>query len=90
MRIRVCFPAHCLFAQQVRHPLLVELQNDERIGARQSLASTLSALAVAATSYCHPGRHAKVVTPYLLTPLFKPARWGKPNFTILSADCRNR
>ena len=31
--------------------------------ARQSLASTLSACRVAASSYCHPGRHANVVQP---------------------------
>ena len=50
---------------QMRHPLLVEgLPNC----ARQSLASTISAPHVAATSYCHPGRHANVVTPCLLTP----------------------
>ena len=35
---------------------------------RQSLASTLLALAVTATLYCHPGRHASVVTPCLFTP----------------------
>ena len=34
---------------------------------RQSLASTVSALAVAATSYYHPSCHANVVTPCLLT-----------------------
>ena len=33
---------------------------------RQSLASTVSALAVAATSYCHAGRHANVVIVRLL------------------------
>ena len=36
--------------------------------ARQSLASTLSAPRVAATSYCDPSRHANVVTPCLRTP----------------------
>ena len=36
--------------------------------ARQSLASTLSALAVAAALYCHPRRHTNVVTPSLLNP----------------------
>ena len=35
---------------------------------RQSLASTLSAPRVAATSYCDPGRHANVVTPCLNVP----------------------
>ena len=50
---------------QMRHPLLVEGRPN---CARQSLASALSAPRVAATSYCHPGRHANVITPCLLTP----------------------
>ena len=45
---------------QMRYPRLVEGQPH---GARQSLASALSAIAVAATSYYHPGRHANAVTP---------------------------
>ena len=49
----------------MRHPLLVEGRPN---CARQSLASTLSAPRVAATSYCDPGRHANVITPCLLTP----------------------
>ena len=36
--------------------------------ARQALASTLPALAVTATSYCHPGGHANVVIACLLLP----------------------
>ena len=50
---------------QMRHPLLVEGRPN---CARQSLASTLSAPRVAATSHCDPGRHANVITPRLLTP----------------------
>ena len=50
---------------QMRHPLLVEGRPD---CARQSLASTLLAPRVAATSYCDPSRHANVITPCLLTP----------------------
>ena len=38
---------------QMRHPLLVEGRPN---CVRQLLASTLSALAVTATSYCHSGR----------------------------------
>ena len=52
----------------MRHPLLVEGRPN---CARQSLAtvaSTLSAPRVAATSCCDPGRHANVITPCLLTP----------------------
>ena len=45
---------------QMRDPLLVEARPN---CAGQLLASTLSVLAVAATSYCHAGRHANVVTP---------------------------
>ena len=55
---------------QTRHPLLVEGRPN---CARQSLASALSAPRVAATSYCDPGRHADVVTPCLLTPVFERA-----------------
>ena len=51
---------------QTQHPVLGEGRPN---CARQSLASTLSVLAVAATSCCHPGRHANVVTLCLLTPL---------------------
>ena len=50
---------------QMRHPLLVEGRPK---CARQSLASTLSAPRVAATSYCDPGRHANVITPVCLPP----------------------
>ena len=70
----------------MRHPLLVEGRPN---CARQSLASALSAPRVAATSYCHPGRHANVITPCLLTPcliitgslatlenLFPPKKFG--------------
>ena len=39
-------------------PLLVKARPN---CARQSLARTVSALAVAATSYCHPGRNTNVV-----------------------------
>ena len=71
--IRICLPVHCFSAPsdgnstvtQMRHPLLVEGQPN---CARQSLASTLPAPCVAATSYCDPGRHAHVITPCLLTP----------------------
>ena len=42
----------------MQHPLLVEGRPN----------SMLSALAVAATSLCHPGRHTNVGTPCLLTP----------------------
>ena len=49
----------------MRHPLLVE-ERPHR--ARQSLASTLSAPRVAATSCCDPGRHANVIAPCMLTP----------------------
>ena len=72
--IRVGLAVRCLSAppdwqpychtNQMRHPSpwpLVE-------GRPNSLASTLSALAVAATSYCHPGHPANVVTPCLLSP----------------------
>ena len=50
---------------QMRHPLLVEGRPS---CAGQSLASTVSAPRVAATSYCDPGRHTNVITPCLLTP----------------------
>ena len=36
--------------------------------SQQSLAGTVSALVVATTSYCHPDRHANVITPCLPTP----------------------
>ena len=49
----------------MRHPLLVEGRPN---CGRQSLASTLLAPRVAATSYSDPGRHANVITPCLLTP----------------------
>ena len=68
--IRICLPVHCLSARtgnrtvtQMRHPFLVEGRPNR---ARQSLASTLSAPRVKVISYCHPGRHANVVTPCLL------------------------
>ena len=50
---------------QMRRLILVEGRPN---CTRQSLASTVSAPRVAATSYCDPGRHANVVTPCLLTP----------------------
>ena len=50
---------------QMRHPLLVEGRPN---CARQSLASTLSAPHVAATSYSDPRHHANAVTPCLLAP----------------------
>ena len=53
---------------QMRHPLLVEGRPNY---ARQSLASTLSAPRVAATSYCHAGRHANVLYPLFAYPLCK-------------------
>ena len=56
---------------QMRHPLLVEGRPNS---ARQSLASTVSAPRVAATSYCSHGRHANVITLCLLTPPFKRAQ----------------
>ena len=60
---------------QMRHPLLVEGRPN---CARQPLASTLSAPRVAATSYCHPGHHANVVTPCLLTPCLNlPKQWSR-------------
>ena len=59
----------------MRHPRLVERRPN---CVRQSLASTPSAPRVAATSYCHPGRHANVITPCLLTPcLNAPKSWAK-------------
>ena len=61
----------------MRHPLLVEGRPK---CARQSLASTLSAPRIAATSYCDPGRHANVITSCLLTPClhvqFFLDKWG--------------
>ena len=50
-------PANVL--SQMQHPLLAEERPNR---ARQSLATTLSAPLAAATSYCHPGRHANAVT----------------------------
>ena len=69
-------------ATQMGHPLFVEGRPN---CARQSLASTLSAPGFAATLYCDPGRHAKVVIPCLLTPCFNVPnmcnrmlfRWGQ-------------
>ena len=46
-------------------PLLVKAEPN---CVRQSLASTVSARVVAATSCCHPARHVNVVTHRLLTP----------------------
>ena len=45
---------------QMRHPLLVQGQPN---CVQQSLASALSALRIAATSYCDPGRHAMLYIP---------------------------
>ena len=61
---------------QVRHPLLVEGRPN---CARQSLASALSAPRVAATSYCHPGRHANVIIPCLLTPCLNVPKQRPPD-----------
>ena len=61
----------------MQHPFLVE---GRPICARQSLASPLSAPCVAATSYCHPGRHAHVVTACLLTPLLNVPKKGFIHF----------
>ena len=52
-------------------PFLVEARPN---CARQSLASTVSALAVAGTSCCHPSSHANAVTSCLLTPCLNPAK----------------
>ena len=59
---------------QMRHPFLVEGRPN---CTRQSLASTVSAPRVAATSYCDPGHQANVITPCLLTPCL-----NVPNFTF--------
>ena len=59
---------------QMRHRLPVEGRPNR---ARQSLASTLSELRVAATLYCDPGRHANVITPCLLTPCL-----NVPNYSL--------
>ena len=87
--IRSCLPVHCLSAPSDRQPychtnatssrsLLVEGHPN---CARQSLASTLSAPRVSATSYCDPGRHASVVTPCLVNPLRKRGQ------LLFSASC---
>ena len=66
---------------QMRHLLLVERRPNR---ARQSLASTLSAPRVAATWYCHPGRHANVITPCLLTPCLNvPYLWWSRMITCV-------
>ena len=53
------------------------------------LAGTLSALAVAVARYCHPQRHANVVTPCFLAPSPKPP--GKASHTKASRpDFRSR
>ena len=58
----------------MRHPFLVEGRPK---CARQSLASTLSAPRVAATSCCDPGRHANVITPCLLAPCLNVPYLGR-------------
>ena len=63
----------------MRHPLLVEGRPN---CARQSLASTLSAPCVAATSYCDPGCHSNVITPCLLTPCLKILRKIHPEIWL--------
>ena len=75
---RVVFAFACQYNRQLychtrhRHPLLVEGRPN---CARQSLAT----LAVAATSYWHPGRHANVVTPCLFSPcLSRPDLGARP------------
>ena len=70
---------------QMRHPLLVEGRPN---CARESLASAVSAPRVAATSYCHRGRHANVVTPFCLF-LFKnmPKMSSSPNVLNLDGCC---
>ena len=62
----------------MRHSILVEGRPN---CVRQSLASTLSAPRVAATSCCDPGRHANLVTPCLLTPCL-----NVPNISAPSQD----
>ena len=56
---------------QMRHPFLFEGRPN---CARQSLASTLSAPCIAATSYCDPGRHANVITLVCFSPCLMPNR----------------
>ena len=53
-----------------------------KMRARQSLAGTVSALAVGPTLYCHPGRHANVVHVYASFKEFG-GRTSNSNFTIL-------
>ena len=48
--------------------------------ARQSLASTVSVLAVAATSYCHPGRHANCYPLFAYVLFIKPAQFFELSF----------
>ena len=80
--IRICLPVHCISAWPDRHPYCrthatSHLSQDDQISARarESLASSVSVHRVAAAWYCHPGRHANVVSPCLLAyPLVKPAR----------------
>ena len=62
---------------QMRHPFLVEGRPK---CARQSLASTLSAPRVAATSYCDPGCHANVITP--CTPCLNVPNEIPSHFTL--------
>ena len=57
---------------QMRHPLLVEGRPN---CARQSLASTLSAPRVAATSYCDPGRPDPFLGVLISLGLFKPKKF---------------
>ena len=80
---QICFAVHCLSVRSDRQPYLVEGRPN---CARQSLASTVSAPRVAATLFCHPGRHANVVAPCLLTPglnvpnhlaVLNPTPWKK-------------
>ena len=70
------------------------LRHDQK-GTRQSLASTVSARRIAASSYCHCGRHANVVTPCLFAPClnlpdFEPAAngggWRKKGEENLTKD----
>ena len=73
--IRICLPVHCLSVRPDRQPYYhtnatsspCNLVEERPNCVRQSLANTLSAHRVAATSYCRPGHHANVVTPCLLT-----------------------
>ena len=69
---------------QMRH--LKRLLEGRPNCARQSLASTLPAPRVAATSYCHPGRHTNVVTPCIPRGGPKGVSMKRPNFPYFRAN----